>query len=126
QELAAHVAQVLRAVHRRPAGVDPGPARVDRLERHHGAPPRVVEVDGRDRHADDSGRSPTPRRPRTGSEGREGDRYLWAPMATPNLPDKPTLDGLEERWGAVWEQQGTYRFDRTRERPEVFSIDTPP
>ncbi|MEZ5140078.1 MAG: valine--tRNA ligase [Acidimicrobiales bacterium] len=27
---------------------------------------------------------------------------------------------------AVWEEQGTYRFDRTRERADVFSIDTPP
>jgi valyl-tRNA synthetase len=42
------------------------------------------------------------------------------------IPDKPTLDGIEERWAAVWEQQGTYRFDRTKTRDEVFSIDTPP
>jgi valyl-tRNA synthetase len=41
-------------------------------------------------------------------------------------PDKPTLDGLEEKWAAVWEQQGTYRFDRTKTRDQVFSIDTPP
>ncbi|MEZ5204546.1 MAG: valine--tRNA ligase [Acidimicrobiales bacterium] len=47
-------------------------------------------------------------------------------MASPNLPDKPSLDGLEDRWGAVWEADGTYRFDRTKERSEVFSIDTPP
>jgi len=42
------------------------------------------------------------------------------------VPDKPTLEGLEERWAAVWEQDGTYRFDRTAERAQVFSIDTPP
>jgi valyl-tRNA synthetase len=47
-------------------------------------------------------------------------------MATPNVPDKPSLDGLEARWDAAWEAQGTYRFDRTKERAEVFSIDTPP
>jgi valyl-tRNA synthetase len=47
-------------------------------------------------------------------------------MATPNVPDKPSLDGLEEKWDAVWEEQGTYRFDRTAERADVFSIDTPP
>jgi valyl-tRNA synthetase len=47
-------------------------------------------------------------------------------MASPNVPDKPSLDGLEERWDAVWEEQGTYRFDRTAERADVFSIDTPP
>ncbi len=41
-------------------------------------------------------------------------------------PDKPTVDGLEDRWAAVWEEQGTYRFDRTKERAEIYSIDTPP
>jgi valyl-tRNA synthetase len=47
-------------------------------------------------------------------------------MATPNVPDKPTLDGLEAKWGAVWDTEGTYAFDRTKSRAEVFSIDTPP
>ncbi|QGG96980.1 valine--tRNA ligase [Actinomarinicola tropica] len=42
------------------------------------------------------------------------------------MPQKPSLDGLEERWDAVWEEQGTYRFDRSKGRDEVFSIDTPP
>ncbi|MGH9253656.1 MAG: valine--tRNA ligase [Vicinamibacterales bacterium] len=42
------------------------------------------------------------------------------------LPDKPALEGLEAKWNARWEQEGTYRFDRRRERPEVYSIDTPP
>ncbi len=46
--------------------------------------------------------------------------------ATPRMPDKPTLDGLEEKWGVQWEASGIYRFDRTRPREEVFSIDTPP
>ncbi|HEX4215083.1 MAG TPA: valine--tRNA ligase [Candidatus Dormibacteraeota bacterium] len=41
-------------------------------------------------------------------------------------PDRPTLDGVEQRWARTWEERGTYRFDRTRPRPEVFSIDTPP
>jgi len=45
---------------------------------------------------------------------------------TRNLPDKPSLDGLEDRWTAVWEEQGTYLFDRTKTREQVFSIDTPP
>ena len=47
-------------------------------------------------------------------------------MRAPNVPDKPTLDGLEAKWGAVWERDASYRFDRTAERPDVFSIDTPP
>ena len=42
------------------------------------------------------------------------------------IPDKPSLEGLEARWDAVWESEGTYRFDRTKTRDEVFSIDTPP
>ena len=46
--------------------------------------------------------------------------------ALSRLPEKPTVDGLEERWAAVWEEQGTYRFDRTKTREQVFSIDTPP
>ena len=43
-----------------------------------------------------------------------------------SLPEKPALEGLEEKWNARWEAQGTYRFDRTRTREQVFSIDTPP
>lgn len=42
------------------------------------------------------------------------------------VPDKPTLDGIEQRWSGWWEENGTYRFDRTKTRPEVYSIDTPP
>ncbi len=39
---------------------------------------------------------------------------------------KPSLDGLEAKWDAVWQESGTYRFDRTKDRAEVYSIDTPP
>ncbi|GAA1508136.1 valine--tRNA ligase [Kribbella lupini] len=42
------------------------------------------------------------------------------------VPDKPTLEGLEEKWAAVWKEQETYAFDRTAERADVYSIDTPP
>src|SRR2546423_1048655 len=44
----------------------------------------------------------------------------------PKVPEKPSLDGLEARWAAQWEADGTYRFDRSKTRDEVFSIDTPP
>ncbi|GAB3677175.1 valine--tRNA ligase [Angustibacter aerolatus] len=47
-------------------------------------------------------------------------------MTSPRVPDKPTLEGLEDRWVGVWRDQGTYVFDRTAERAQVFSIDTPP
>jgi valyl-tRNA synthetase len=42
------------------------------------------------------------------------------------VPERPTLDGLEAKWGAAWERDGTYRFDRSAPRERVFSIDTPP
>src|SRR5215207_9444920 len=44
----------------------------------------------------------------------------------PQIPEKPSLEGLEARWDARWEADGTYRFDRSKTRAEVFSIDTPP
>jgi len=51
-------------------------------------------------------------------------------MSTPapdsRVPEKPTVDGLEDRWAQVWESEGTYRFDRTKTRDEVYAIDTPP
>ena len=43
-----------------------------------------------------------------------------------SVPDKPGLEGLEAKWDAEWEASGIYRFDTSRPRPEVFSIDTPP
>ena len=42
------------------------------------------------------------------------------------VPDRPSLDGLEEKWDGEWEASGIYRFDANRPRAEVFSIDTPP
>ncbi len=45
---------------------------------------------------------------------------------TSRVPDKPSLEGLEEKWAAVWKEQQTYAFDRTAERADVYSIDTPP
>jgi len=45
---------------------------------------------------------------------------------TRNIPDKPSLDGLEEKWDERWENDGTYRFDKSKNRDEIFAIDTPP
>jgi valyl-tRNA synthetase len=42
------------------------------------------------------------------------------------LPEKPALEGLEDKWNAVWEREGTYRFEPGRPRDQVYSIDTPP
>ena len=42
------------------------------------------------------------------------------------VPDKPSLEGLEDTWSQRWEADGTYRFDRAKSRREIYSIDTPP
>lgn len=51
-------------------------------------------------------------------------------MSTPNVPDKPALEGLETKWGDRWQSDGTFRFDREAAlaagRDGVYSIDTPP
>src|SRR4051812_11028888 len=49
-----------------------------------------------------------------------------ADMTDLRVPEKPSLDGLEDKWIAVWDEQGTYRFDRSKSREEIYSIDTPP
>jgi valyl-tRNA synthetase len=46
--------------------------------------------------------------------------------ARTRVPDKPSLDGLEDKWAVRWDEQGVYAFDRTKAREQVFSIDTPP
>jgi valyl-tRNA synthetase len=54
--------------------------------------------------------------------------------------DRPSLDGLEDRWARRWQEEGTYTFDRAAvDRPDgragvadaagradVYAIDTPP
>jgi valyl-tRNA synthetase len=42
------------------------------------------------------------------------------------VPEKPALEGLEEKWTARWEREQVYRFPGTRQRSDVYSIDTPP
>jgi valyl-tRNA synthetase len=48
------------------------------------------------------------------------------PPRPPVVPEKPSLDGLQEKWSAHWEAARSYRFDRTKTRREIFAIDTPP
>ena len=45
---------------------------------------------------------------------------------TASVPEKPSLDGLESKWGKRWEAEGTYRFDRSKSRQQIYAIDTPP
>ncbi|MFV0373147.1 valine--tRNA ligase [Microbacterium sp.] len=51
-------------------------------------------------------------------------------MTDAQIPDKPALEGLEQKWDAAWQEQGTYLFDRTAAaavgRTGVYSVDTPP
>ncbi|MGK5113366.1 MULTISPECIES: valine--tRNA ligase [unclassified Geodermatophilus] len=50
--------------------------------------------------------------------------------ASVGVPDKPSLDGLEDKWAARWATEDTYAFDRpaalAAPRERTFSIDTPP
>ena len=45
---------------------------------------------------------------------------------TSRIPEKATVDGLEGRWAEEWDRDGTYSFDRSATREQVYSIDTPP
>jgi valyl-tRNA synthetase len=42
------------------------------------------------------------------------------------VPAKPALERLEATWSDRWERLGTYAFDRSVQREQVFSVDTPP
>ena len=42
------------------------------------------------------------------------------------IPEKPSLSGLEAKWGADWQARGLYRFDRSKTRDQIYAIDTPP
>jgi valyl-tRNA synthetase len=42
------------------------------------------------------------------------------------VPEKPALEGLEDKWRARWEADRVYAFDAARGRADVYSIDTPP
>jgi len=48
------------------------------------------------------------------------------------IPEKPALEGLEDKWSPIWDARGTHRFDRDaaladpHPRENIFSVDTPP
>ncbi|MGP0101319.1 MAG: valine--tRNA ligase [Solirubrobacteraceae bacterium] len=60
------------------------------------------------------------------SESRPSPSAGPAPGAHARVPERPSLEGLEAKWGATWERDGVYRFDRSAPRERVYSIDTPP
>jgi valyl-tRNA synthetase len=53
-----------------------------------------------------------------------------ASAAESRIPEKPALEGLEDKWAPQWEARGTYQFDRDAAlaagSAELFSVDTPP
>jgi valyl-tRNA synthetase len=44
----------------------------------------------------------------------------------PSVPERPSVDGIEQRWTDRWELDGIFRFDRSAPRERIFSVDTPP
>ncbi|MDP9800352.1 valyl-tRNA synthetase [Arcanobacterium wilhelmae] len=42
------------------------------------------------------------------------------------VPDRASLEGLEDRWEKSWTDNRTYSFDRETTREAVYSVDTPP
>jgi valyl-tRNA synthetase len=53
------------------------------------------------------------------TDGQEPARQI-------SVPEKPALEGLEDKWSRRWETTGVYRFDRSHARADIYSIDTPP
>ena len=43
-----------------------------------------------------------------------------------NVPDKPSLANLEDKWGKKWVTEKTFAFDKSAPREAVYAIDTPP
>ncbi len=43
-----------------------------------------------------------------------------------NVPDRPALEGLEDKLSERWRTEGTYAFETDTTREQVYSIDTPP
>jgi valyl-tRNA synthetase len=44
------------------------------------------------------------------------------------VPEKPNIDGIENKWLAFWKENSVFKFDSStiKSRQEVYSIDTPP
>ncbi|MHB8262709.1 MAG: valine--tRNA ligase [Acidimicrobiales bacterium] len=60
-----------------------------------------------------------------GTNHAPAPRMLEKPKR-PTLPERPSIEGLEEKWPDRWEEAGIYRFGTPGGRAGVFSIDTPP
>ncbi len=42
------------------------------------------------------------------------------------VPEKPSLDNVENKWIGTWDSELIYAFDRATHRDKVFAVDTPP
>ncbi|MEP9381385.1 valine--tRNA ligase [Nocardioides sp. KR10-350] len=60
--------------------------------------------------------------PETATAAQPADQQQRAVV----VPEKPALEGLEAKWSERWKADGTYAFDRTQPRENVYAIDTPP
>ena len=58
-------------------------------------------------------------------EGSGRSHLGWNLMAF-NIPKKPSLNGIESKWLERWDDSGVYDFDGSKNREDIFSIDTPP
>lgn len=47
-------------------------------------------------------------------------------LETHSTPDKPGLEGIEQKWSDYWAEHNTFAYETGGDRSEVFSIDTPP
>jgi valyl-tRNA synthetase len=47
-------------------------------------------------------------------------------MTGDGIPQRPSMEGIEDKWSGRWAAEETFRFHRPDSRAEVFSIDTPP
>lgn len=63
--------------------------------------------------------------PATDTLSADSSHGTTAPK-TPVVPDRPALEGLEEKLHTAWQAEEIYHFDEDTERAEVYSIDTPP
>ena len=41
-------------------------------------------------------------------------------------PEKVSVEGLETKWAEKWDADCVYSFNRTADRANIYSIDTPP
>jgi valyl-tRNA synthetase len=47
-------------------------------------------------------------------------------LAPATTPEKVSVEGLETKWAAKWDENCVYNFDRNADRANIYSIDTPP